>query len=146
MSTKTLECSSKGDTRFSAFSAKVKVFGKEDSIENHYQLSKRFLVGGFEVRPQTFRDAKGKAPDFFSVGEMNFPTDMLGQWYKMLWLKYLDEHPELVAYAKGFDEFTDMFRGKAINCQADAIRQYVKEGRESILRDCLPFLDVLKSG
>ena len=36
-----LECSSKGDKRFSALYAKVKVFGVYDSIENHYQNCKR---------------------------------------------------------------------------------------------------------
>ena len=36
-----LECHSQGDKRFSAFYAKVEVNGKLDSIENHYQLSKR---------------------------------------------------------------------------------------------------------
>lgn len=38
---KILECSSKGDKRFSAFYAKIKVFGIYDSIENHYQNCKR---------------------------------------------------------------------------------------------------------
>jgi hypothetical protein len=28
-----------------------------------------------------------------------------------------------------------MFRGKCINCQADVIRQYVKQGRRSIMND-----------
>lgn len=38
---KILECSSRGDKRFSAFYAKVEVFSKLDSIENHYQSCKR---------------------------------------------------------------------------------------------------------
>ena len=36
-----LECSSKGDKRFSAFYAFVEFNGKYDSIEHHYQNCKR---------------------------------------------------------------------------------------------------------
>ena len=54
--------------------------------------------------------------------------------YKMLWVKYLDKHPELVEYASQFDEFNDKFRGKSINCQADVIRAYVKGNRRILLR------------
>lgn len=42
---KVLECSSKGDKRLSAFYAKINLFGNYNSIENHYQLSKR--IGNF---------------------------------------------------------------------------------------------------
>ena len=49
-----LECSSKGDKRFSALYAKVKVFGVYDSIENHYQNCKRDInnqvVGKGKIR------------------------------------------------------------------------------------------------
>ena len=37
---KILECSSKGDKRFSSFYAKVSFYGKIDSIENIYQSVK----------------------------------------------------------------------------------------------------------
>ena len=38
-----------------------------------------------------------------------------------------------------------MFKGRAINCQADVIRQYVKQGRKSILRepDVIEFRKIL---
>jgi hypothetical protein len=52
-----------------------------------------------------------------------------------LWAKYLDENKDVVEHLKQFDEFTDMFRGKSVNCQADVIRQYIKEGRQSILQE-----------
>ncbi|WCK57551.1 hypothetical protein PP175_26155 (plasmid) [Aneurinibacillus sp. Ricciae_BoGa-3] len=39
---KVLECSSKGDKRFTAFYAKVNLYGKEDSIENHYVRPGKF--------------------------------------------------------------------------------------------------------
>jgi len=41
-----LECSSRGDKRFSALYAKVLAFGVRDTIENHYQKSKRNAIGG----------------------------------------------------------------------------------------------------
>jgi endo-1,4-beta-D-glucanase Y len=53
---------------------------------------------------------------------------MLTDWYRLLWVKYLDENPGLVEYARQFDEFTDMFRGKnTVNCQADVIRDYIAD-------------------
>jgi hypothetical protein len=59
----------------------------------------------------------------------------LTPFYKLLWAKYLDENKDVVEHLSQFDEFTDMFRGKSINCQADVIRQYIKEGRKSILQE-----------
>ena len=58
----------------------------------------------------------------------------LTPYYILLWVKYLDKHPELVEYASQFDEFNDKFRGKSINCQADVIRAYVKGNRNILLR------------
>lgn len=144
---KTLECSSKGDKRFSAFYAKVSVYGEFDSIENHYQLCKRDRLENGEVLiPKTWRDLKGKKIDSFVVNGITFPEEYLSQYYKLLWVKYLDANPSLVVFASGFDEFTDMFRGKSINCQADVVKQYVKEGRQSIMRECKPLIQVLNRG
>ncbi len=137
---KILECSSKGDKRFSAFYAKVKAFGKYDSIENHYQLCKRFG----EFVPETWKDAKGKTPTHFELNGVEYDLKYLSMWYDMLWLKYLDENPGLVEYASQFDDFGDMFKGKSINCQADTIRKYIKQGRDAVWNDCLEFIDLLK--
>lgn len=128
---KTLECSSKGDKRFSAFYAKVRVFGVYDSIENHYQKCKRDN-NGKSVR-------KGQRVDHMSIwnGKANYliKSEFLTAYYKLLWCSYLDHNPELVEYAKQFDDYNDMFKGRAINCQADVIRQYIKQGRKSILQE-----------
>ena len=130
---KVLECSSNGDIRFSAFGAKVEVFGKLDTIENHYQLSKRFISNTGEVMvPKTWKDAKGKKVDYFIVGNKEYEPKYLSAFYNLLWVKYLDNNLELVEYAKGFDDFSDMFKGKAVNCQADIIKKYIKEGRKSL--------------
>lgn len=136
-----LECSSKGDKRFSAFYAKVSAFGKYDSIENHYQLCKRF---GDEA-PKTWKDAKGKQPTHIELNGVKYDVQYLSMWYDLLWLKYLDAHPDLVEHASQFDDFNDIFKGKnSVNCQADSIRKYVKEGRGSILHDCSPLIMLLR--
>ena len=133
---KVLECSSKGDIRFSAFGAKIKVFGKLNTIENHYQLSKRFLGSNGEVViPKSWKEAKGKDIEFFEINGRKFKPKYLTAFYDLMWVKYLDSNPDLVKYASKFDDFTDMFKGKSINCQADTIRKYIKEGRKSIMED-----------
>ncbi|MED0738794.1 DUF6977 family protein [Aneurinibacillus thermoaerophilus] len=136
---KVLECSSAGDKRFSAFYASVNAFGKNASIEEHYQLSKRF---GERV-PRTIKEAKGKKPTHIELNGKSYPLEFLSQWYKLLWLKYLDCHPDLVKYASQFDIFTDKFRGKAVNCQADVIKQYVKNGRDSLLEECIELIELM---
>ncbi|MGG1659496.1 DarT1-associated NADAR antitoxin family protein [Brevibacillus sp. NRS-1366] len=138
---KILECSSKGDKRFSAFYAKVTIFGKFDSIENHYQLSKRF--GDFV--PSTWKDAKGKTPTHFEVKGKSFDLKYMSMWYDLLWVKYLDVHPELLEYAATFDDFNDIFKGKSINCQADSIRKYIKQGRSKVIEDGKDFIDLFKT-
>jgi hypothetical protein len=126
-----LECSSKGDKRYSAFYARVSVFGKYDSIENHYQSCKRFF-------DQSIIEPKGLNPDYIEIRNKKFEKQYATAYYKLLWVKYLDEHPELVEHAKQFDYFHDVFRGKySLNCQADVIKQYVKNGRESIMNEDL---------
>ncbi len=138
---KVLECSSKGDKRFSAFYAKIKIWGKYDSIENHYQLCKRFG----EFSPKTWRDAKGKNPTHINLNGNDYDLKFLSQWYKMLWCRYLDINPKLVEYASSFDEYNDIFKGKSINCQADVIRQYIKEGRESVVNDFKELWELFKT-
>ena len=130
---KVLQCDSNGDKRFSAFNARLEVFGKYDSIENHYQLCKRFD----NQKPKHWTNAKGKTPTHIEINNHKLETRFLTQYYKLLWLRYLDENKELAEYAKKFDKFVDTFRGKSINCQADVIEQYVKQGRESIIKECI---------
>lgn len=138
---KILECSSKGDKRFSAFYAKVKIFGKYDSIENHYQLCKR--IGDF--MPKIWRDVKGKAPTHFHLDGFDYDLRYLSSFYDLLWVSYLDKNPDLVEYAKEFDDFNDIFKGKSKNCQADSIRKYIKNGRKSILEEHKEFIDLIKA-
>lgn len=136
-----LECSSRGDKRFSAFYAYVEVFGRKTNIERHYQSSKKFY-------DSTITKAKGLQPDYIEINGRQLDKKYLTAWYKLLWVKYLDQHKELVEYAKTFDDFNDIFKGKkSINCQADVIRQYVKQGRASIMKEqaVIELLELLKN-
>lgn len=145
---KILECSSKGDKRFSALYAEVSVFGKKDTIENHYQLSKRLLSSdGILFIPKDIKEIKGKQPIFFEINGKKFDILHLTAYYSLLWVKYLDDNKELVSYAQDFDDFSDIFRGKSVNCQSDIIKSYIKEGRSSIMESekVISFSEKLKS-
>lgn len=138
-----LECSTKGDIRFSAFGARVKVFGVENTIESHYQQAK-VVITGRDVygEPIAYVAGKGKRPSAMRLMKRAgiytyLDVKYITPFYKLLWVKYLDEHPELVEYASQFDDFHDMFKGKSINCQADVIREYIKLGRNHIMNDPL---------
>lgn len=137
--TKRLECSRAGDTRFSSSGAQVQVYGKNSTIEWHIQTSKRFKNS---PPPTTIKMAKGRAPDYFMIDGIALDNKLLPQWQMLLWVKYLDNNPELVEYAKQFDEFTDSFRNKKFS-QADIIKQYVKKGRNSVLSHCNDLLYIL---
>lgn len=128
-----LYCDSRGDKRFSALYAKVTAFGVERTIEEHYQLAKR--CSGLPV-PTHWKQMKGKKPDFVEIHGHQFPVSRLTNWYALLWVWYLDDHPELVEYAQGFDQFVDRMAGKAMNHQDEMIQWYVKKGRESLLLLC----------
>lgn len=123
---KILECSSRGDKRFSSFYAYVDFLGEYDSIEHHYQNCKRDYNGN--------KVGKGVKVHHIIINNKQLSSSYLSAFYKLLWIKYLDKHQELVTYAKQYDDSNDMFKGPhTMNCQADVIRSYVKEGRESLL-------------
>jgi hypothetical protein len=146
-----LECSTLGDVHYSAFGAEVEIFGKKTTIEEHYQLSKRFIGPNRKVFvPKHIYDVKGKHSKtkdmefaWITVGEHIFPPSMRLEFYKWMWLKYLDENPKLVAYASHFDDYNDIFKGKSIICQADCIRQYIQTGRESIVDEVKEFVELI---
>lgn len=120
---KILYCDSRGDKRFSALYAKVNLNGVIDSIENHYQNCKRDELGNIP--------GKGKPVSYMVYKGKKLPASKLSDFYKYLWKLYFIENPDLLEYASKFDEFIDRFKGKAINCQADVIKELVKEGVNS---------------
>lgn len=117
------------------------MFGRNTNIERHYQSSKKFY-------DETIKKTKGLTPDYIEINGKQLGKKYLTAWYKLLWVKYLDQHKELVEYASTFDDFNDIFKGKkSLNCQADVVRQYVKQGRSSIMeeREVIELLELLKS-
>ncbi len=100
-----LECSSKGDTRFSPFYAKVN--GK--SIEDQYQAAKIFEDGSTGL---TWREAKGRKP-------INLEECI--KLYEKLWRQYIFEHPHLLTVLKQASGLSDMFAQRGNVNQAEVL-------------------------
>lgn len=106
-----LECSSKGDKRFSAFYATV----DGASIESLYQAYKKFQDGTTGL---DWRSAKGKKP--VNINECR-------KYYSELWDAYIKNHPELHQVLIEASGLSDIF-GKANSaCQAEELWRIRKE-------------------
>lgn len=99
-----LECSSRGDRRFSAFCAYVKRYG--DTIEVIYQGKKRFADGSTGLN---WRDAKGKR----AVNQAECAT-----WYAHLWDQYIYENSGLLEVLRAASGLSDVFGQPGHCCQA----------------------------
>lgn len=100
-----LECSSRGDRRFSAFYARVN--GR--SIEEQYQAAKVFADGSTGLH---WREAKGRKP---------VNSEEVSALYESLWRQYIAEHPELLAVLRAATGLSDMFGRADGNCQAKVL-------------------------
>jgi len=100
-----LECSSKGDKRFSAFYAKIKFYGNK-SIEELYQAAKLFEDGRSNL---TWREAKGKK----AVNQ-----EWCNLYYSHLWDYYIWENPNLLEILKLASGLSDIFGQENHCCQA----------------------------
>lgn len=100
-----LECSSKGDKRFSAFSARIKSYGNK-SIEDLYQASKVFEDGSTGL---SWREAKGKK----AVNQ-----EECSLLYSKLWDKYIKENPTLIGVLLASTGLSDIFGQAGRACQA----------------------------
>lgn len=97
-----LECSSRGDRRFSAFFATV----DGSTIEELYQARKVFADGSTGLSP---KDAKGRQA---------VNMDDVRAYYGQLWDTYIREHPELLAVLREASGLSDMFGQPGRACQA----------------------------
>lgn len=100
-----LECSSKGDKRFSAFYARIRARGNR-SIEEIYQGAKVFADGS---KGLNWRDAKGKKP---------VNIDEVRVLYGQLWEEYMQENPELLNVIKAHSGLSDIYGQSGHACQA----------------------------
>lgn len=152
---KVLECSSKGDKRFSALYAKVSVNGVFDSIENHYQKSKVFKdENGKLIQYDNWKMAKGKMPIAFNISGYYLPLRFGSMFYSLMWYKYLKANPSLENVLEQFDIYNDIFKSKnSYVCQADVIRAYMEDKNGirynktnrgiNLYNSCKELLDVL---
>ncbi len=97
-----LECSSRGDKRFSAFYAKV----NEKSIESQYQAFKVFKNGKKNL---PWKEAKGQKA--INQKEANI-------FYSQLWDLYIKNNPDLLIVLKNASGLSDIFGQEGHCCQA----------------------------
>ena len=100
-----LECSSKGDRRFSAFSVRLKAWGGR-SIEEIYQSAKVFEDGTSGLG---WKEAKGKKA-------VNQAT--VAVLYSNLWDTYIRENPHLLQVLRDASGLSDIFGQPGHCCQA----------------------------
>jgi hypothetical protein len=101
-----LECSSKGDKRFSAFFAKSK---NGEYIEKQYQAFKIFKDGSTNL---SWKEAKGKQA--INQEDANF-------YYEQLWREYINDNPELLVVLQQATGLSDMFGQEGHCCQATTL-------------------------
>jgi len=113
-----LECSSKGDKRFSAFYARPLVEGSnEHTIEELYQGSKVFEDGSTNL---SWREAKGKQA---------INMDYCHTYYSHLWDLYIEQNPYLLEVLKESSGLSDIFGQKGSCCQATELWRIRNEGK-----------------
>lgn len=99
-----LECSTKGDKRFSPFCARIEARGGK-TIESIYQAAK-ILPNG--VTGLSWQQAKGKR----AINQKELQV-----LYATLWDEYMAENPELLAVIKAASGLSDMFGRGGAPCQ-----------------------------
>jgi hypothetical protein len=117
-----LECSSKGDSRFSAFYARIKSKDNK-SIEELYQASKKFPGG---ITGLTWREAKGRK----SINQSE-----VRRIYRELWVEYFNENPYLIDFILKYKGFTDYYGQPNHACQAEEIYAIYLVERDKLISE-----------
>lgn len=100
-----LECSSKGDKRFSAFHARIRR-RQNQTIEVLYQAAKVFGDG---ITGLSVREAKGHRP----INE-----EECRKFYSQLWDEYIAENQHLISVLVTATGLSDIFGQEGHACQA----------------------------
>ena len=108
-----LECSGRGDRRFSAFYARV----NGERIEDLYQAAKVFADGTTGLH---WRDAKGRKA-------VNMPE--VAALYSSLWDQYIADNLHLLDVIKQASGLSDMFGQPGHQCQATELWR-IREGEK----------------
>jgi hypothetical protein len=103
-----LECSSKGDIRLSAFSARLRSHGGR-SIEEIYQAAKTFEDGATGL---TWKEAKGRRA---------VNMDEVRLLYGRLWDAYIAENRHLLGVIREAPGLSDIFGQQGNACQASEL-------------------------
>lgn len=112
-----LECSSKGDRRFSAFYAMVDVKGRGlRSIEEHYQAFKVFEDGSTGL---SWYQAKGRK----AVNQ-----EEAAKFYSHLWDEYIRCNPHLLEVLRQASGLSDIFGKPGSACQATELWRIKTKG------------------
>lgn len=114
-----LECSTKGDRRFSAFVARVN--GR--SIEETYQAAKVFADGTTGLN---WREAKGRTP---------VNKEEVAKLYVSLWKTYINRNPELANVLVRASGLSDMFGQPGHMCQATVLWDIRNELLKQVSRE-----------
>lgn len=111
-----LECSSHGDARFSAFTARIPKRGNK-TIEELYQAFKVFEDGSTGLH---WRQAKGRK----AVNQAE-----AAKHYSKLWDEWAEENPDLIEYLKCFNGLSDKFGQEGHCCQATELWRIVNSSK-----------------
>lgn len=149
---KTLECSSKGDKRFSALFCNTNVNGVLDTIEKHYQLSKVFidLKTNNPIRFNTINKIKQAQylTNKYSLIGFNVKGKFISlaymtMWYYSLWYKHFCINKDKINIVKKYDFFTDCFaKPNTMNSQADVMYFIRYNSMQDIRKLITPFLEL----
>lgn len=135
----TLQCNTNGDIRFSPQFCFVKIFGKRDSIENHYQKTKRYIKDGEILVPQDWRDVVEYKEKGYEFSHFELPVGLtlcynhsnespIEEYYTILWYKFLLRNQHLVEYAASFTNFQSGLEHKHPYTHAQIIRDAASHG------------------
>jgi len=107
-----LECSTRGDRRFSAYCARIKSRGNR-TIEEIYQAAKIFEVDGDFgkklISGLSIKEAKGRQ----AVNQRE-----VSMFYSLLWNEYISENPELFIVLENASGLSDIFGQEGHCCQS----------------------------
>lgn len=118
-----LECSSRGDRRFSAFYARLSRLGGR-SIETAYQAAKVLEDGTTGHRWQ------------FAKGKRAINNDQLALLYKSWWRSWIIE-ARLIPVLIASTGLSDMFGQEGHICQATVLWELRQEAIEQVRQGCL---------
>ena len=141
-----LECSVYGDKRFSSLCAVVSIDGVRKTIDEWFYLSILYkkIVKKTILRPVSVKQSKFYSHcDWCEVDCIEFqkerlPKDYAYEWIVCLWYLYFQQNPDLLSYARQFDDVSNRFSysDSVVAKQISIIRLAVKNGLDCLYEIC----------